>query len=448
MAHALTGRARHGLLAVALLAASLTGAATTAVHAADGPAAFDVLASPPGLADWAGEPSIGIDWKTGAVLFQAETKTLKVAIDGSTAPAQATWTDVSPALTSQHTEDPILFTDSALGHTIVSQLTVACSLGGITDDDGATWVQHPALCAPGAAFDHQSVGGGPFATTRPALAPHAVYYCAQASLSAQCGASRDGGLTFGPAVPIYPATSNCIGIHGHIKVAPDGTVYVPFDDCDGMQGVAVSHDDGLTWSIHEVPGVPSYPAVSDPSVAIGTDGTVYFSAPRGDVGSDEIVVAVSHDRAETWTPPVVVDHGFGLMNTIFPAGAAGDGDRAAVAFLGTATGGDISDAAFGGVWHLFVSSTTDGGATWTTADVTGSDPVQRGCIDLGGFPGTRCRNLLDFIDAGVDAQGRVLVAFADGCVDACVSGAYNTRLARATIARQSGGTLLFRTPQA
>jgi hypothetical protein len=41
----------------------------------------------------------------------------------------------------------------------------------------------------------------------------------------------------------------------------------------------------------------------------------------------------------------------------------------------------------------------------------------------------------------------VLVGYADGCTGACVQGGPNSFSAYATIARQSGGARLFRTPR-
>ena len=76
-------------------------------------------------------------------------------------------------------------------------------------------------------------------------------------------------------------------------------------------------------------------------------------------------------------------------------------------------------------------------------DATPSDPVQRGSICLKGTTCGASRNLLDFMDIGVDAEGRVLVGFADGCVGTCVASGPNSGAAIGTIARQSGGTRLF-----
>jgi hypothetical protein len=125
---------------------------------------------------------------------------------------------------------------------------------------------------------------------------------------------------------------------------------------------------------------------------------------------------------------------------------AGDDGRAALAFLGTTTAGDDQAASFAGVWHLYVATTTDGGTSWSLNDVTGSDPVQRGCIWLGGGS-NQCRNLLDFMDASVTRDGRIVVAFADGCTGACATGGPNTWDAYATLAVQNSGDLMYAVPQ-
>ena len=78
-----------------------------------------------------------------------------------------------------------------------------------------------------------------------------------------------------------------------------------------------------------------------------------------------------------------------------------------------------------------------------TVDATPNDPVQRGTICTGGTTCGDDRNLLDFMDATVDAQGRVLVGYADGCTGACASGGAENYDALATIARQSSGSTLL-----
>jgi len=95
------------------------------------------------------------------------------------------------------------------------------------------------------------------------------------------------------------------------------------------------------------------------------------------------------------------------------------------------------------VWHLYVATTYDGGATWTAVDATPTDPVQRGCIWLNGGSNP-CRNLLDFNDMTIDKTGQVVVGYADGCTGTCATGGTNTHSSVATIAYQSGGLGLLK----
>ncbi|HLY94569.1 MAG TPA: Ig-like domain-containing protein [Gaiellaceae bacterium] len=374
----------------------------------------------------AGEPSLGVDWKTGNAMYMAGTQISKISFDDSVSPPKATWTDVTPPQQSVVNEDAILFTDPILGRTFTEGLLVAGSNGGTTTDDGATW--SPTTFPEPHGPDHETVGAGPYHTPAPLTAgssgyPNAVYYCSQDILVAAgafCGRSDDAGLTYNPSSNLFGITSPCASIHGHVKVSPDGTVYVPQNRCtrsDGVvgQGMAVSSDNGGTWSYSVVPDSTAKPsgAGSDPSVGIGAGNTVYYGYEAGD-GHPRI--AVSHDHGQTWSASVDVGTSYGIQNTKFPEVVAGDDNRAAFAFLGTTAAGNDQAAAFPGVWYLYVAYTYDGGQTWTTVNATPGDPVQRGCIWNGGGSNA-CRNLLDFNDASVDKQGRVLVAYTDGCAN-------------------------------
>ncbi len=121
------------------------------------------------------------------------------------------------------------------------------------------------------------------------------------------------------------------------------------------------------------------------------------------------------------------------------AGDGGVNGRAALAFFGTATSGNFTAPDFPGIWYLYVASTFDGGKTWVTTNVTPGDPIQRGGICGSGT----CRNLLDFFDATIDREGRVVVGYEDGCTGPCVQSAPNTFSSKGVIARQSGGRRMF-----
>ncbi len=399
----------------------------------------------------AGEPSIGVNWKTGNAMYQSYNATYRVSYDSA---GNATWLDKSArptACTAATSLDPILFTDSRLGRTFESQLAGKASLTCFTDNDGDTWTPSQGS-GINSGVDHQTIGGGPFSSASTVGAvtsyPNAVYYCSQDIADALCAVSHDGGLTFGAAVPIYTLLE-CGGLHGHVKVAPDGTVYTPNKGCGGNQAVAVSEDSGTTWTVRKNPF--STAGHSDPSVGIGANGTVYMGYQNSD-GTPR--VAVTRDKGKTWTDDQNVGAALGIKNIVFPAVVAGDDDRASFAFLGSTTGGDYQDQAnFHGEWHLYVATTYDGGKSWVTADATPTDPVQRGSICTGGTTCGDDRNLLDFMDVTIDKAGRVLVGYADGCTTydfatkkqtaTCPTGGPQNYDSLATIARQSSGKGLF-----
>lgn len=429
--------------------------------------------APDGVADSAGEPSIGINRKTEQVFGGTPNGgtvnyfggflpyMLSATFDDRTSPANVTWKKVPLVLANAPRVfgDPILFTDKDTGRTFVSQelgLTPAGSTMEFTDNDNSPFTPSTGSGAP-SGVDHQTVGGGPFHTPIPAgvspLYPNSVWYCSQSVADAVCSISLDGGVTFGPAVPMYTAAS-CSGLHGHIKIGPDGTAYVPNRGCGGdtpfhsgvnaRQAVAVSEDNGITWSIRRIPTATTK-ADRDPSVAVASDGTLYFGYQARDGHSRAVV---SHDKGLTWVNDTDIGALAGVQNGLFHAAVAGDPQRAAIAYFGTQTPGDAyNQPDFPGVWYLYVSTTNDGGATWVTQNATPGDPVQRAGI----CGSDACRNLLDFFGAEIDKEGRVLVGYPDGCISTnCVSGtraygliAPNDYTSKATVARQASGYRMY-----
>jgi hypothetical protein len=114
-----------------------------------------------------GEPSIGVDWRTGNVYFQANLNTIKAQFPSYG--ANPTLTDVSCAATTANTLDPIMFTDSQTGRVGVSQLTAAPALlNSITSffDSTPNPTGPQTVCMPSqgggevAGPDHQTLGGG------------------------------------------------------------------------------------------------------------------------------------------------------------------------------------------------------------------------------------------------------------------------------------------------
>ena len=416
----------------------------------------------------AGEPSVGANWVTGVINFQSDLQTEFITFNDNCnlASPKATWVDRRAPNSQFIDSDPLGFTDHTSGTanrvfasslTLLSPDTVKIAH---TDDDGVTWVADQSG-GIGSAVDHQTIGGGPYHAPLPAAGavyPHAVYYASQDIAAALASRSDDGGLTYGPSVPMYNVSQCFPGLHGHLKVAPDGTVYVPEKSCGnnpllngGTTTLAVSTDNGLTWTLKPVTNgsLPNTPATDDPAVGIDANGTVYclFS-----FNGTTAAVGISTDQGSTWKNIFDVGAGLGLTNVAFPAAIGGDAGRAAVAFYASKAGtGDSTHVEYTGVWHLYVAETFDGGDHWTTTDVTPSLPMQRMGLVRG--QGGMARNLLDFFDITIDKDGRVVVGYVNGCAGADCSQAPvnpdgsttvtgNTYSATATIARQSSGRRL------
>jgi hypothetical protein len=410
----------------------------------------------------AGEPSIGADWSTGDVLYTSGVHVLRVnGFDGS---GQATWADVSALVPAQQTADPIGFTDRTTNRTWDVQLVGTTSEYAISDDSGHHW-DRQGVFGTVSGDDHEAVASGPYAPGSSALPAtsyaHAVYYCSQETVSF-CERSDDGGNNFGPAnTPFGSNGLDCGGLHGHVKVGPDGTAYLPNGACGAnfdQVGVAYTRDGGATWNENILDSASSIE--SDPSVAVDDAGNAYLGwADTTDTnGGSRPFIAVSRDHGAHFVDRHDVGSTLGIKNVQFASLTAGGPGRAAYAFLGTTTPGNDQVAGFKGVWYLYVSTTTDGGATWTTVKAD-PDPVQRGCIDMGGFnpvgASPNCRNMYDFMDVTTDRLGRVVVAYADGCIKQCddltkavpASASGDFRAAQATIVRQESGARLFATPQ-
>ena len=492
------------LLAVALGGLAVVAAMVPAAGAGVTPATYKAYT----VGIEGGEPSIGYDYVRKVAMY-GEVNVRRLEWDDTKPGSPMTSTTVDPIATTSL--DPITIVDPYTSRTFSSQLLAACSNTYFSDDAGANWTPSQG-CGIGTVLDHQTLGAGPFHAPLPTppapLYPDAVYYCAQNGFNGSCAVSLDGGITFGPLSyaantplndpndpnPTFAAEGGaCSALHGHLRVGPDGTAYLPLKGCGGtfttnngtnteyfggQPALSISADNGTTWTIHKVPAtqVPTgtggsnmveNPDESDPSVGISKqNGVLYFGWENGHNPSDlkngdqtQAMVAVSRDHGTTWSPPTDVSSRMGVHNVQFPEVIAGDDGRAAFAFLGTKTIGDDQTNAFTKMvpkpfWHLYISTTYDGGASWTTVDATPDKPVQRGCIDLQGTtipPSARqdpCdtsqRNLLDFNDITVDGDGRVLVAYTDGCVDKCVSDPTNDHPgAIDMVMRQTGGPGLF-----
>jgi hypothetical protein len=411
-----------------------------------------------------GEFNIGFNPATGRMMLMNSGPVWRLTPGDAQTPkkpecCEGLWEDKS-TVSANTGLDPILWTDQKTGRTLVSNSTAgANAVYAYSDNDGDSWTEG-GVSPPNGGADHETIGSGPYpallsALSTPVNQGHAVYYCSQDIVGpASCQRSDTLGASYGPGVLAYnglgsstPGGTDCGGLHGHLHVAPDGTAWLPVNQCNGKQGGALSTDGGTTWTEFIVTGSVSQVNGADPSIAIDTDNTVYYAyvnndpvAP-GSLPEGHARVKVSKDGGKTWINDVDLGASHGLRNAVEIEAVGGSSGRAAVGFLGTDNPGPYQDLDFPGKWYAFISTTYDGGQTWVTVNATPNDPVQSmtGVWQQGG--GAQDRNLLDFNEITVDDQGRVLYGYSDGCVTAgCIAGTKpNDFVAFMRVARLSGG---------
>ncbi|MEA3189711.1 MAG: hypothetical protein QOD77_293 [Thermoplasmata archaeon] len=388
------------------------------------------------------EPSIGVT-DSGCMFFVALQDLMRSCDQGKS------WEQLTSPFLATDTSDPYLWVDPVTDRVFSVQMvnTQSCWISW-SDDDGATWLGNPLDCGPNPSVDHMKVATGPwtdagFGAAGKAAGAYdqAVYVCRNTGVvvvgTVTCYTSLDGGATFEAGASGTGVAMTNAGLHGAITTAPDGTVYVP--PRLESPGVLVSKDNGFSWTYTELgkdAGTPSPRKNSE--VATDSASNAYFTW----VGKDaRTYLSRSTDGGGKWDALSLVASAPSVVSTTFPHIQAGDPGRIAVAYLGSEDAALLgTDNIDGDPWdgnphtapaaaryHLWVSFSLDAlsaNPTWTHVRVT-DDPVQVGsicissgdCRDLGGSN----RNLLDFNDLSLDKDGRVFVAFADGCTsDDCV----------------------------
>jgi hypothetical protein len=154
--------------------------------------------------------------------------------------------------------------------------------------------------------------------------PSVVYACANSPFevtgpSRLCYRSLDGGLTFTPAgyvlfpADICPALASNVGV-----VSSDGVIAMPID-CVGASYLAISRDEGATYSFKRIPGAPPAAGISNTvRLAIDAADTLYALW----VTDDRVRLAVSRDGGARWSAPRDITAP-GVPGIALPALAAG-----------------------------------------------------------------------------------------------------------------------------
>lgn len=396
------------------------------------------------------EPTMGIR-DDGSILYQGRAFAPKVlrSSDGG-----RNWKNVSPRLGPVYrhpvTVDPLLHLDEETSRVFtVDLLGAGCTALSFTDDGGEAWTT-TEVCEHDP--DHQTLFTGPPALSTTAGYPNVVYWCVNGYqfTTAACSKSLDGGLTFVPTGsppytnpwPIEENKQCSYGATGHGVVGPQGTVYVPRGHC-GQPLVAISHDEGLTWTRVQVAdnGMPVGSPVGDAgavgeheaSIAVDEEGTLYYAW----VAYDRLpYLATSKDGGVSWTQPMMVGAP-GVNEAAFPAIDVGAPGKVAIAYMATKNSpggppfpgegeGSMDDSmrpGYEGVtWDGYITVTSlalEAEPVFLSATV--NDPADP--LVVGTCGPHRCAQAGDFFDVVIAPDGTPWAAFVDACVvDQCQVG--------------------------
>lgn len=376
-----------------------------------------------------GEPSIGFTSKGNLYLYPAEQAPIPqlspaeqftgLAMARSTDQG-ATWSrhfsQIGPVNYHAYTADPFMFTDPFSDRVFMEDLMVPpfnCSNLSFSDDEGATWTQTLGGCL---VWDHVSFGSGkPVTSATTGGYPSIVYRCAityflttLASEATGCQKSLDGGMTWqlpgepaffgGPdGVPYVPST--CNGAAHHVFVDHRGWLWLPRGWCDDNPWVAVSKDEGATWTRYQVHSGGM--AGHDAGVAVDTNGIAYYFWADN---QNRPLLSVSRDDGVTWSEPRDVAPP-GVSRASSPNLQAGGGGKIAITY-----GANLESTATTGV-HAVVTVGYGVDTERPLFQTVFSNPMDRP-IATGSCSGT-CPGQADFLTMKIAPNGQPWMSVMD-----------------------------------
>ncbi|MFN2543828.1 MAG: sialidase family protein [Actinomycetota bacterium] len=383
-----------------------------------------------------GEPTIGVG-RDGTLYSDDLTKTVVSTDHGKT------WRDISPSNNVPASLDPYLYLDPVTNRLFKSDLIGTCQHLAFSDDEGTSWTRLPAACN---LSDHQTIAAGPPATSQTVGYQNVVYDCSQSagyngySAASICDKSIDGGRTwvptgtpayhdpspygFGPGSGDSGVPGHCNGDIGHIFVGSDGALYVPRGWC-GQPWLAVSHDEGATWTRTQVASNGMNTTVTggfglvapgsgqsdhEAAVVADTKGNLFYMW----MGLDRLPwLAVSRDHGATWSSPLMIGAP-GVNEAWGPALGIDPDGRVSVAYMGTSGSpgapwtGDYANVAWFGYVAVIPKPLDTRPLIFSAATSSASRPFVKGTCGP-----DRCDPVLDFIDVQSATDGSAWAAFVD-----------------------------------
>jgi hypothetical protein len=268
---------------------------------------------------------------------------------------------------------------------------------------------------------------------------------------------------------IDTSTSECVGAifdpdcyqwPGNIAVdETTGDVYVTFntfgnDEPPHNDDVVVTRiDQGAVRpvtpaDVHPVVAANDRPDTFDSFTVVAVDrgGNVYvvWSERHPERQATDTMLAVSKDRGQTWTEPILVNRG--PQTTTFPWIVAGDPGRIDIVYYGTnAKGPSPEEVPITSRWRVWMAQSVNALRTTPTfREVPATPFIHEGFVCTSGTgcaPGTR--DLLDFFQIDVDAQGLANIAYTDNLNTPPDPATGDPHQEWVTFVQQKGGPTLY-----
>ncbi|MDQ1695521.1 MAG: hypothetical protein QOJ03_874 [Frankiaceae bacterium] len=225
----------------------------------------------------------------------------------------------------------------------------ACSSLNFTPSNGRSWHAVTRFACPGGDYEKIAGGPPPAGGAKPVGYPDVLYGCTNGPAPTFvvgpgriCYKSLDGGLSWSAAGQPLPSplAPGCLQFQEPQQVGPDGTLYLPLNCATlasnpaGLVKVAISHDEGLTWSYTSVPtGNAGSDAglIGGVSLAVDRAGALYVLWPGAD---DKPYLAVSRNGGRTWRGPSMVGMPGVVEAAPFAQIAALESGHVAIAYYG------------------------------------------------------------------------------------------------------------------
>lgn len=238
--------------------------------------------------------------------------------------------------------------------------------------------------------------------------------------------SRDNGLTWDHHKQIQEGAvgTGTLGIPIDVVVSPDGMTVAVAMISGGEMIVAVSHDEGETWDLNSTSGGVKDAAGSLTGFTMNPENplemAVSYEASKNvaDGGaSHKTVVRLTRNGGQSWSDLIRLDpdaNGSTDPMDWFPW-IDWRGDKIAVAWYQSNEWILGRDSNRGNpattTWDVWYSESLDGGVTFSEPAPIGSGTVKRGGICTRGLDCDADRELGDFINLAIDADGRSWITF-------------------------------------